>query len=177
MHPTFELALFVGLGSGLAAALTLLGVIVRRLQSAPFAEAARLVEELAGLQRQLESSIARMEALQASWDTRKQTAELKLVDERSRPIRRVDNGDGGAVAGPTLIAIPNMSAPQSARPAKASAELGQRFGAIWELADAGIAAEGIARKTGQPIGQVELILNLRRQMTGAGGLSSPGSRT
>ena len=36
--------------------------------------------------------------------------------------------------------------------------------AIWALADAGAPAEAIARETGQPIGQVELILGLRRQL-------------
>jgi hypothetical protein len=76
------------------------------------------------------------------------------------------------VGGPTLIAIPSLSAISSEASAVAAAELGRRFGAIWALADAGQAPEAIARATGQPIGQVELILGLRRQL-----LSSTGSRT
>ena len=44
--------------------------------------------------------------------------------------------------------------------------LTQRYAAIWALADKGATAEVIARATGQPIGQIELILGLRRQIDG-----------
>jgi hypothetical protein len=37
---------------------------------------------------------------------------------------------------------------------------------VYELADAGLRPVEIAKKTGRPTGQVELILNLRRQMAG-----------
>ena len=63
------------------------------------------------------------------------------------------------MAGPTLIAIPNLAATGDWVPAPSTTtDLGRRFGSIWELADAGASAETIARETGQPIGQVELIL-------------------
>ena len=66
---------------------------------------------------------------------------------------------------PTLISVPNLSAPaESGVSAEASAVLGQRFSTVWELADAGASAESIARATGHPAGQVELILGLRRQV-------------
>lgn len=71
-------------------------------------------------------------------------------------------------AGPTLIAVPNLAAPAGEPTASASSDLNQRFGAIWGMADTGASAESIARDTGQPIGQVELILGLRRQVGGSG---------
>ena len=42
--------------------------------------------------------------------------------------------------------------------------LSQRYAAIWDLADTGASPDVIARATGQPIGQIELILGLRRQI-------------
>ena len=44
--------------------------------------------------------------------------------------------------------------------------LTQRYAAIWSLAASGSSAEVIARATGQPVGQIELILGLRRQIDG-----------
>jgi hypothetical protein len=65
---------------------------------------------------------------------------------------------------PTLISVPNL-APVAApgASAEAVATWGRRYAAVWELADAGKSAEAIARATGQPVGQVELILGLRRE--------------
>jgi hypothetical protein len=42
--------------------------------------------------------------------------------------------------------------------------LTQRYAAIWTLADNGGSPEVIARATGQPRGQIDLILGLRRQV-------------
>jgi hypothetical protein len=53
--------------------------------------------------------------------------------------------------------------------------MSQRYSAIWTLADTGASAEVIARATGQPIGQIELILGLRRQIDGARATSSHAS--
>jgi hypothetical protein len=62
-----------------------------------------------------------------------------------------------------LIAVPSLAtAGSEAAAIEAGAELGRRFGAIWEMADAGEPTATIARTTGHPIGQVELILGLRR---------------
>ncbi len=69
-----------------------------------------------------------------------------------------------AIPGPTLIAVPSMAVPGSETIAHDAAEaLSRRYAPIWDLADAGEAPSAIARTTGQPIGQVELILALRRQ--------------
>jgi hypothetical protein len=65
-----------------------------------------------------------------------------------------------------LIAIPNLASTASDREATLSS-LTQRYAAIWTLADTGASADVIARATGQPIGQIELILGLRRQIDGA----------
>jgi hypothetical protein len=64
-----------------------------------------------------------------------------------------------------LILVPSLAASDPDAPSAAAVELGQRFGAIWAMADSGQAPDAIARTTGQPVGQVELILGLRRQLT------------
>jgi hypothetical protein len=66
---------------------------------------------------------------------------------------------------PRLIAIPNLASTASDREATVSG-LSQRYAAIWALEDTGASTDIIARATGQPIGQIELILGLRRQIDG-----------
>jgi hypothetical protein len=93
-----------------------------------------------------------------------------------RPIRatatrgwfRPDDGETAPDAiphEPALIAVPNLAAAPGDREAMRSG-LTQRYAAIWTLADTGAAPDVIARATGQPIGQIELILGLRRQIHG-----------
>ena len=65
-------------------------------------------------------------------------------------------------AGPTLIAIPGLP-PAPASDPHGAETLARRYAWIWELVDAGESEEAIARKAGLPIGQVEVILGLRRQ--------------
>ena len=72
---------------------------------------------------------------------------------------------------PTLITVPKLPAAQD-RPAMHGG-IGQRYAAIWELAESGASADAIARATGQPIGQIELILGLRRQMDSGGRTNIP----
>jgi hypothetical protein len=64
-----------------------------------------------------------------------------------------------------MIAVPNLAAPPGDREASVSG-LAQRYAAIWTLADNGGSPEVIARATGQPRGQIDLILGLRRQVDG-----------
>ncbi len=64
---------------------------------------------------------------------------------------------------PTLIAVPSLAAPPSEREASING-ISARYAAIWSLADSGASADVIARAMGQPIGQIELILGLRRQI-------------
>ncbi len=77
-----------------------------------------------------------------------------------RPVR-ADRREPSAMTGPRLIAVPDLSAPVP-EAHEMPADLSRRFGAIWAMSDAGTSPEAIARQTGQPIGQVELILGLRR---------------
>lgn len=75
-------------------------------------------------------------------------------------IRRIDPPQ--AVPGP-LIAVPSLATVGAeGRAREASDSLARRFGAIWDLADSGHSPAEIARDQGQPIGQVELVLALRR---------------
>lgn len=78
--------------------------------------------------------------------------------------RRIDPAASNAVPGPTLITVPSLATAAAPSSAAVSNDLGQRFGPIWDLADTGASPDAIARSTGQPIGQVELILALRRQL-------------
>ena len=75
---------------------------------------------------------------------------------------------------PPLIAVPNLEGVHSDRDVKVTG-LKERYAAIWALADTGTAPEVIARATGQPVGQIELILGLRRQIDGTRTISSHAS--
>ena len=88
-----------------------------------------------------------------------------VPEGRPHHPQRADRAKPSAVGGPTLIVVPSLAAAAEDASGTAAGELGQRFGAIWALADSGQAPEDIARTTGQPVGQVELILGLRRQLT------------
>jgi hypothetical protein len=65
---------------------------------------------------------------------------------------------------PTLIAIPKLS-PALPDTDTNLESLADRYASIWDLADSGSRPDAIARATGLPVGQVELILGLRRQRT------------
>jgi len=66
---------------------------------------------------------------------------------------------------PAMIAVPNLAGVPNDREASVSG-LTERYAAIWTLADHGSSRDVIARATGQPIGQIDLILGLRRQIDG-----------
>ena len=159
MPPAPAMAAIVTLAVLLAIASATAGALWWRVRSAK-ARAGRPAGELAERLGRLEEILARIEGRTAA-----------ITPGSSHPAgpraaRRADRAEESAVAGPTLIAVPDLGAP--AGDAAGSDELGRRFGAIWELADAGASAEAIARATGQPIGQVELILGLRRQRAAGG---------
>jgi hypothetical protein len=107
---------------------------------------------------------------------------IKPVDSAARGVRRADLrgargpvpvdapvGRGSVYADsghkPALIAVPNLEGAPSDRDATVNG-LKERYAAIWALADTGATPEVIARAAGQPIGQIELILGLRRQIDG-----------
>jgi hypothetical protein len=80
---------------------------------------------------------------------------------KSRPSLRADRPEPPPAA--TLIAVPNLAITEGEPPELVAAELGRRYAALWDLAEAGASSESIAKTTGQPIGEVELILGLKRQ--------------
>ena len=121
-------------------------------------DCARRLDEMLGKHRALEARVARVEA----------SAPGPAISrgDRPRPARRVDPGDSATSSGPTLIAVPDLAAPPASN-AEAAAEFDRRFGPVWAMADEGTPVDAIARETGYPIGQVELILGLRRRLLGA----------
>lgn len=85
-------------------------------------------------------------------------------DREPQPEKSIDR--------PTLISVPDLTGPgrgvgsqaEAARNSSLSNDLARRFARIWGMADRGASADRIAAATGQPIGQVELVLNLRRRL-------------
>jgi hypothetical protein len=66
--------------------------------------------------------------------------------------------------GPPLIAVPNLAAEEDEPDLQAESELVKRHAEVWPLAAAGMPPAEISRQTGQPIGQVELIVGLYRRL-------------
>ncbi|WP_435008539.1 hypothetical protein P12x_005746 [Tundrisphaera lichenicola] len=111
-------------------------------------ELTRRLDDLSGRHRVLETRLEKVEAALAA---------------APRSGRRVDRGTSAISNGPTLISVPNLAAPPG-QAREAAAEFDRRFGDVWAMADAGMSPQSIASETGHPIGQVELILGLRRQL-------------
>lgn len=124
-------------------------------------ELGRRLDELAARQRMLEARLARVEA--SATESPSATA---WHPGGPRGGRRVDPGASATLGGPTLISVPDLAAPPASN-SEAAAELDRRFGPVWAMADEGVAIGAIARETGYPIGQVELILGLRRRLLSA----------
>jgi hypothetical protein len=94
------------------------------------------------------------------------------------PPVRADRPIPEPLAGPTLISVPNLAAPaEGGASSEAAVALGRRFATIWERAESGDSAGAIARDTGYPVGQVELILGLKRRIPPPSATpEGPGSR-
>jgi hypothetical protein len=111
----------------------------------------------------LAERIARLESRGGEFVPRAEPTPTRASPRQA--TRRVDGSEPRVMAGPTLIAIPDLAATGGWVPAPSTTtDLGRRFGSIWELAADGASAEAIARETGQPVGQVELILGLKRKL-------------
>lgn len=170
MPPTFALAAIISLAVLLVIVSAIAGMLWLRVRSIPIWRAAQLARELGERQRALEELIERLE----------RAGRIRPeAPARTHPLgpqhqHRADPPQPSAVTGPTLIAVPDLNAPASPQtPSDAATELAQRFGAVWDLAQKGHPAEAIARATGQPIGQVDLVLGLRRQLNAAEGRAAP----
>ncbi|HWE37613.1 MAG TPA: hypothetical protein VG406_13680 [Isosphaeraceae bacterium] len=148
MSQTLELLVLLtalGLVVGVSA---LAGAIWGQVHGWPRARALRLAEELAERLKALEARPSPAEPIPAP-----------TVRHRADPPAP------SAIAGPMLIEVPELPRAAGSGGGAAAAELAARFGTIWALADDGASPEVIARRTGQPIGQVELVLGLRRQLS------------
>jgi hypothetical protein len=165
------------LGIAVSIALMMVGALWARVRALPLEETSRLVDDLARRQESIAALLARLETRHdqrsGTQVTTVSPSNPGLVPEgRPHHPQRADRAESSAVGGPTLITVPNLAASVPDALSAAAAELGQRFGAIWALADSGQAPEAIAQTTGQPVGQVELILGLRRQLA-----SQPAERS
>ncbi len=94
--------------------------------------------------------------------------DLRRLDQRVRELEGRHRENGPAAdstdrpAPPSLISIPDMSRPADGETDEA-ANLAQKHADIWSMAERGLGAAEIARTTGRPIGQVELIVGLHRR--------------
>ncbi len=74
----------------------------------------------------------------------------------------------------SLISVPNLALSGEAH-VPPEPDLNRRFASVWDLAEAGASSEAIAKATRYPVGEVELILGLKRQSeTTNGGLRLAG---
>ena len=102
----------------------------------------------------------------ASWSTADRAASGRGGHSPAHGLRVIASAlRADATHEPTLIAVPNLEGAPNDRDVTASG-LKERHAAIWTLAETGATADVIARATGQPVGQIELILGLRRQIDG-----------
>lgn len=115
------------------------------------------VEELMSDAEQLTRRLA------ATLDNKAARLEL-LVVRAERALARLE-GEHGSTALPEreLSAAERQVWFTSAPPERAASG---EHDAVYRLADAGRSAADIARELGKPVGQVELILNLRRRQSG-----------
>ena len=149
MSPALEMALILSLAGLLAAASAIAGALWCRV-------------------RWLEGVIAT-----PSPPPKGSEPSREVESQRPRPTKAKAAPDlrpdppRSTVRGPSLIAVPDLSV-QPTPPVEIPAELARRFGAIWDLSDKGATPEAIARETEQPIGQIELILGLRKPKSGGG---------
>jgi hypothetical protein len=112
----------------------------------------KLRDELRGIERRL-TALESMERVGM-----KPRGRVKPGSSTVRKSTRVDSKSESK-----LIAVPNLEA----SPHEADGAINgikERHATIWALADSGATAEFIARSTGQPIGQIELVLGLRRRI-------------
>lgn len=87
------------------------------------------------------------------------------TDSQGSPLpggpMRAKRAEGGTI--PTLIEVPSLSR-MPERQETGQGGLVERYGELWSRADAGESALEIARDLGLAVGQVELILNLRKRV-------------
>jgi hypothetical protein len=151
MGAVFPLIFLLAAGQ-FALLLWLLGRLLRRRTAKLLREVAEHVSQIEERLNRLEYGGASRPECTASLLTR---ADVPRADDP--PLR------------PTLIAIPDLSIDSQPSEEPLDSGLAQRNAVVWSLAASEMAADEIARRTGHPIGQVELIVGLYRQLHPARG--------
>jgi hypothetical protein len=172
MTSSQELAVVLVLVALLVVVSTVAGGLWWRLRARALIEVAHLADVLATRLRTLDELLAKLDSIDSDRPAGAMPARRSLLEPAPRSVR-IDQPEPTAIAGPTLINVPDLSTGTSESSTAAAAELTRRFGAIWEMAETGASPDAIARGTGHPIGQVELILGLRRQLEAASSGSRP----
>lgn len=170
MSPVLLFSVIVILALLLAAVSAIAGSLWCRVRSQPMADAIHMARALLARRVLLDQLVDHMEVPESL-----EQADAATSPDETSPLilsqSRADQAESATARGPRLITVPDLSAP----PAPAATALAERFSSIWDLADAGASAESIARVTGQPLGQVELVLGLRRQLSQQGRPMPAGS--
>ncbi len=117
----------------------------------------RRLDDLGGVRNEVVRLRSRVDNLEDRPVTRIDPPSTLVPSGPVRPSRRHESA-----ASPTLIAIPSLVRLPDRSDANSEA-LGRRYGELWARAEGGESAAEIARDLGLPIGQIELILNLRKQ--------------
>lgn len=165
---TQETWLVVSVGAGFLlmgiAASPLAWVALLHRRNRAESEAEKVAEDLAEQLRALQSRVDRCEkSLRGLHEAESTSGSPRPAGPIAwRKSARVESLTREDLAEPRLIAVPKL--PASADRAAMQGGISHRYAAIWELAESGASPDAIARATGQPIGQIELILGLRRQM-------------
>jgi hypothetical protein len=165
------------LAVGLVTAAALGGVMVaslRRIRRRTEQRLAEMARRLRLLESRIEGIEARLVPIRGETEVGGQAAgslPKSWRGKRAGSSPRGPRGPAGPRDSPTLIAVPDLAAPEDGREHQAENELGRRHGEVWALAASGASPEEIARQTRQPIGQVELILGLYRQVHSSRGPS------
>jgi hypothetical protein len=157
------MSLMVILSLVLGLVLIVLAWIIMHVRRQPISALAKAFDELRKRQDAFEETMARV-GTSAPAESAPRPHPGPPLRRSASTVRRFDAAEPSAVSGPTLIAVPSLAAASMPSTSAVTTDLGRRFGPIWDLADTGATPDAIARSTGQPIGQVELILALRRQL-------------
>ncbi|AGA26666.1 hypothetical protein [Singulisphaera acidiphila] len=166
--PRLLMTLIVILSTVLGLTLVVLAWVVAQLRRQPISALVKSVDDLRTRQDHLEAMMEKAGSARQAEPAPQGHPGPPLRRPGSRS-RRVDAAEPTAVSGPTLIAVPSLATASLPSSAAVGLDLGRRFSPIWDLADTGATPDAIARSTGQPIGQVELILALRRQLNANAG--------
>lgn len=109
------------------------------------------------LQARLDNKLSALQALVLAADRR--IAELERL--------RHDAVVQGAIGRGDAAYVPHFGTDAAGRRVEHPSEATSRYAAIYALADAGHGAASIAARLGEPIGEIELVLSLRKRVPSA----------